>query len=82
MPARLCSGTEEGETWAFLQTHFEGDGRRYLLQKLGFEDELPAVEEPPAPEVGRGCIFVVVGWFCHPLFCHFFVDASMGGVAV
>jgi len=41
---------EEEETWAFLQTHFEGDGRRFLLEKLGFKDSLPVSATVPSPE--------------------------------
>lgn len=43
------SGSEEAETWAFLQTHFQPDGRRYLLERLGFSELLP-VEPELEPE--------------------------------
>lgn len=32
---------EESETWEFLQTHFEPDGKQHLLVRLGFEGALP-----------------------------------------
>lgn len=34
--AAALGGSEEAETWAFLATHFAADGRRYLLERLGF----------------------------------------------
>lgn len=50
-PASGTAATpEDRETWAFLQTHFEADGRRYLLQQLGFADALPP--EPVAEPSG------------------------------
>lgn len=39
-------GSEEAETWAFLQTHFAADGRKHLLERLGFGELLPAAEAP------------------------------------
>ena len=39
--AAESSNPQEAETWTFLQTHFEADGRSHLLLKLGFEDALP-----------------------------------------
>lgn len=42
-------GSEEAETWSFLQTHFAADGRKYLLSKLGFSAFLPAEPEPEQP---------------------------------
>ncbi len=48
--AEALGGSEEAETWAFLATHFAADGRRYLLERLGFSDVLPAEPEPEAAE--------------------------------
>ncbi|PRW34057.1 transport SEC31-like protein B isoform A [Chlorella sorokiniana] len=48
--AEALGGSEESETWAFLATHFAADGRRYLLERLGFSDVLPAEPEPEATE--------------------------------
>ncbi|KAG1669386.1 hypothetical protein FOA52_004037 [Chlamydomonas sp. UWO 241] len=43
-----AAGTpDEAETWSFLSLLFEGDGRRELLKRLGFEDMIP----PPPPSV-------------------------------
>ena len=42
-PLLQLAGSEEAETWAFLQTHFAADGRRFLLERLGFGEVLPAV---------------------------------------
>lgn len=39
--ASEASSPQESETWTFLQTHFESDGRHHLLAKLGFEGALP-----------------------------------------
>lgn len=50
-------GGEEAETWAFLATHFAADGRKYLLERLGFSEFLPAEPEPepePQPEQAEG----------------------------
>ena len=41
-------GSEEAETWAFLQTHFAADGRKYLLERLGFGEYLPVDAEAAA----------------------------------
>ena len=38
--AASATNAAEAETWTFLQTHFESDGRRFLLEKLGFSDVL------------------------------------------
>ncbi|PSC76171.1 transport SEC31-like protein B isoform B [Micractinium conductrix] len=40
------AGSEEAETWAFLQTHFAADGRKFLLDRLGFEQFVPALLQP------------------------------------
>ncbi|KAL4425258.1 hypothetical protein ABPG75_009274 [Micractinium tetrahymenae] len=42
------SGSQEAETWAFLQTHFATDGRKFLLERLGFAEFLPAAPEADA----------------------------------
>lgn len=39
------AGSEEAETWAFLQTHFAPDGRKYLLERLGFAEYLAAQQQ-------------------------------------
>ncbi|KAK2080829.1 hypothetical protein QBZ16_000683 [Prototheca wickerhamii] len=41
---RELAGSPEGETWAFLATHFAEDATRYLLTRLGFADELDRAE--------------------------------------
>ncbi|KFM23803.1 Protein transport protein SEC31 [Auxenochlorella protothecoides] len=43
--AAELAGTPEAETWAFLGTHYAPDARRYLLERLGFGDDLPPMEE-------------------------------------
>jgi hypothetical protein len=43
------AGSEEAETWAFLQTHFAADGRKHLLERLGFGELLPADAAAEAP---------------------------------
>lgn len=43
--AANASNQQEAETWEFLQTHFEADGKEHLLVKLGFGDALPKLEE-------------------------------------
>lgn len=52
MQARSAAlgSSEEAETWAFLATHFAADGRRYLLERLGFTDVLPPEPEPEAAD--------------------------------
>ncbi|EFN56942.1 hypothetical protein CHLNCDRAFT_143487 [Chlorella variabilis] len=45
---RRLEGSEEAETWAFLQTHFAADGRKYLLERLGFGEYLPVDAEAAA----------------------------------
>lgn len=47
-------GSEEAETWAFLQTHFAPDGRKFLLQRLGFADYLPAEAQPDEQPAAEG----------------------------
>ncbi|KAG7674441.1 hypothetical protein KSW81_000096 [Nannochloris sp. 'desiccata'] len=39
--AAQSTDPKDAETWGFLQTHFEADGRHHLLAKLGFADALP-----------------------------------------
>lgn len=51
-PALQLAGSEEAETWAFLQTHFAADGRRFLLERLGFGEVLPAAPEAEAAAEG------------------------------
>ncbi|KAL4435628.1 hypothetical protein ABPG77_002591 [Micractinium sp. CCAP 211/92] len=46
------AGSEEAETWAFLQTHFAADGRRFLLERLGFAEVLPSA--PGAEATAEG----------------------------
>lgn len=46
--ASAASDPQEAETWTFLQTHFEADGKNHLLARLGFADALPKVEEEEA----------------------------------
>jgi len=53
--AAQSTDPKDAETWGFLQTHFETDGRHHLLAKLGFADALPkpvaaAEEEQYAPD--------------------------------
>lgn len=43
--AAAAKDAEDAETWTFLKAHFEEDGKRYLLAKLGFEDALPTADE-------------------------------------
>ena len=55
---QLGGGSEEGETWGYLAAHFAGDGRTFLLERLGLADCMPpsaadataAAEEPPAAD--------------------------------
>ncbi len=51
-PALQLAGSEEAETWAFLQTHFAADGRRFLLERLGFAEVLPSAPEAEATAEG------------------------------
>jgi protein transport protein SEC31 len=44
--AAQSTDPKDAETWGFLQTHFEADGRHHLLAKLGFADALPKSEMP------------------------------------
>ena len=58
--AVLQLGGEEGETWGYLAAHFAGDGRTFLLERLGLADCMPpsaadaaaaaATEEPAAAD--------------------------------
>jgi protein transport protein SEC31 len=42
--AAQSTDPKDAETWSFLQTHFEADGRQHLLANLGFADALPKPE--------------------------------------